>query len=119
MDNRLLGRLADLEKRIEKLEKNGFEDTLTLVEILANASFFGNQKMQKCEYAKKGQCSLFVVREKVKGKIPMVTDCRINDCKCETEHCHLEISNVTCAFCPVAPLLTNAHTAPLTNSSSK
>jgi len=109
-DAELQKHLAELQKRIEKLEKHGYEDTLTLIEILNNAAYFGNLKMQKCEHAKNGQCSLFLLRTEAKGKIPMVTDCRINNCKGETGHCHLEVSKVTCAFCPVIPLLTHAQT---------
>jgi len=117
MDTELLKRLTDLEKRIEAMEKHGFEDTLTLIEILGNAAYFGNLKMEKCEYAKQGQCSLFLLRTDARGKIPMVTDCRIDNCKGEKGHCHLEVSRVTCAFCPVAPLLTHAQA--LANPSSR
>jgi len=119
MDNELLKRLTELEKRIEKLEKHGFEDTLTLIEILGNAAYFGNLKMEKCEYAKQGQCSLFLLRSDAKGKIPTVTHCRINDCKGETGHCHLEVSGLTCAFCPVVPLLAHAQTLRFANPSSR
>ena len=119
MQTELHKRLTELEKRIQKLEKHGFEDTLTLIEILANAAYFGNLKMQKCEHAKNGQCSLFLLRTDAKGKIPMVADCRISDCEDKTEHCHFEVSRVTCAFCPVVLLLSHAQTLSQTNPTSK
>ena len=93
-------RLEEFEKRLKELEKHGFEDTLTLVEILSSINFFGGLKMEKCKYAKEGQCELFFLKSDAKKKIPIATDCRIKDCKGEPGHCHLELSNVTCAFCP-------------------
>lgn len=93
-------RLDELEKRIEKLEKHMFEDTLTLLEMLSSTAFFGSLKMEKCEYATNGQCALFILQTSAKRKIPVASACRISDCECETSHCHLELSNVTCAFCP-------------------
>ena len=97
-----LKRLDDCEKRLKKLEAHGFEDTLTLVEILSSITFFGDLKMEKCKYAKEGQCGFFFLKSEAKKKIPVATDCRIKDCKSESDHCHLELSNVTCAFCPKA-----------------
>lgn len=102
MDVGKFKRLKEFEERLKKLEKHGFEDTLTLVEILSNITFFGGLKMEKCKYAKEGQCGLFFLRSDAKKKIPTATDCRISDCKGEPSHCHLELSNVTCAFCPKA-----------------
>jgi len=96
-------RLEEFEKRLRKLEKHGFEDALTLVEILGNITFFGNLKMEKCKYAKEGQCGLFFLKSDAKEKIPIATNCRIRDCKGEQVHCHLELSNVTCTFCPEWP----------------
>jgi hypothetical protein len=97
-----LKRLEEFEKRLNKLEAHGFEDTLTLVEILSSITFFGGLKMEKCKYAKEGQCGFFFLKNEAKKKIPMASDCRIKDCKGEPDHCHLELSNVTCAFCPKA-----------------
>jgi len=93
-------RLAEFEKRLKKLEKRGFEDTLTLVEILSNITFFGGLKKEKCEYAKEGQCGHFFLKKNATKKIPIATHCRITDCEGEPSHFHLELSNVTCAFCP-------------------
>ena len=93
-------RLEDFEKRLEKLEKHEFEDTLTLLEILSTITFFGGLKTKNCKYAKEGQCELFFLESDAKKKTPIATDCRIKDCEGEPGHCHLELSNVTCAFCP-------------------
>jgi len=95
-----LKRLEEFEERLKKLEKHGFEDTLTLVEILSSITFFGGLKMEKCKYAKEGQCGFFFLGNDAKKKIPIATDCRIKDCEGQPGHCHLELSNVTCAFCP-------------------
>jgi len=100
MDVAKLNRLEELEKRLKKLENHGFEDTLTLVEILSNVTFFGGLKMEKCKYAKEGQCGFFFLGSDAKKKIPIATDCRIRYCEGEPGHCHLELANVTCAFCP-------------------
>lgn len=92
-------RLEDFEKRMEQLESHEFEDTLTLLEILSNLTFFGSLKMEKCNYAKNGQCALFILQMDAKRKIPIASDCKISGCECKTNHLHLNLSNVTCAFC--------------------
>lgn len=94
-------RLEELESRLEKLEKHGFEDTLTLIEILSNMTFFGDLKIKNCEYAKDGQCSFFTLKSNAKGKIPIATECRIKGCHYEQSHYHIELSNVTCALCSI------------------
>jgi hypothetical protein len=101
-EERLDKRLGKLEERMKKLEKHSFEDTLTLVEILSSLTFFGGLKIEKCEYAKDGQCGFFFLQSDAKKKIPIATDCRIKDCQGEPGHCHLELSNVVCALCPKA-----------------
>jgi len=100
MSIEVLNRLAELEKRLEKLEKHGFEDTLTILEILSNLTFFSGLKMEQCKYAKEGQCRYFFLKNDAKKKIPIATNCRIHNCSSEKNHCHLELSNVTCALCP-------------------
>lgn len=92
--------LEELEERLEKLEKHEFEDTLTLIEILSTITFFGGLKTKKCRHAKEGQCGLFLLKGDAKKKTPIATDCRIKECEGEPGHCHLELSNVTCALCP-------------------
>lgn len=99
MNVEVIKHLEEFDKRLKKLEKRVFEDTITLVEILGNIAFFGGIKMEKCQYSMEGQCGLFYVRNNDKKKIPIATDCRISDCEGEPSHCHLELSNVTCAFC--------------------
>jgi len=91
--------LEELNKRIDKLEKQNSEEVLTLVEILSSATFFGQIKKASCEYAKNGQCSYFTIRSEEKNKIPIVTDCRIKDCENSDSHCHIEASNITCTLC--------------------
>jgi hypothetical protein len=100
MNVEMLKHLEEFEKRLSKLEKHGFEDTLTLVEILSNITFFGGSKMENCKYAREGQCGFFFLGSDAKKKIPIATDCRIRECDGKPDHCHLGLSNVTCAFCP-------------------
>ena len=92
--------LNDLNSRVDKLEKRDIQDLLTLLEIMSNVNFFGDIKKSSCQYAKEGQCSLFYLRKDAENKIPIATNCRINECSTSTEHCHLEISTVSCTFCP-------------------
>jgi hypothetical protein len=89
----------ELNSRLSRLEKQNDEEVLTLVEILSNATFFGEIKKANCKYVKNGQCSFFVLRTEAKNKIPTVKDCRIKDCKEPFLHCHLELTNITCSLC--------------------
>ena len=92
--------LDELEKRLKLLENHGMENSLTLLEILSNITFFGNLKMEKCKYARDGQCGRFFLELDAVKKIPIATKCRIKGCNGELDHCHLELSNVSCVFCP-------------------
>ena len=92
-------RLSQLNQRVYKLERHNEEEILTLLEILSNATFFGDMKKESCEYAKDGQCGFFILSVKAKNRIPIVTECRIKDCGEHSLHCHIELSDVTCAFC--------------------
>jgi hypothetical protein len=92
-------RLKELNKRLDKLEKQKIEEILTLVEILSNATFFGEIKQANCEYAKNGQCSFFMLETEAKDKIPIATKCRIKNCTEPAPHCHIEPSHITCALC--------------------
>ena len=92
--------LEELEKRLNSLEKHGIEDSLILLEILSNITFFGKLKINKCTHAREGQCGHFFLKRDATKKIPIATKCRIKGCSDEPNHCHLELSNVTCAFCP-------------------
>jgi hypothetical protein len=91
--------LEQLNMRLEKLEKRDMQDLLTLLEIMSNVYFFGGMKKTNCQHAKNGQCSLFYFKEEAKSKVPVATECRISECSTH-DHCHLEISDVTCTFCP-------------------
>jgi hypothetical protein len=93
--------LKDIDIRLKKLERQSAQDVMLLLEIMSSATFFGNIKKTNCEYAKEGQCSFFFLKKEAKNKLPIATDCRISDCKDIPGHCHLELSNVTCTFCPV------------------
>jgi len=93
--------LKDIRIRLKKLERQSAQDVMLLLEIMSSATFFGNIKKTNCEYAKEGQCSFFFLKKEAKNKLPIATDCRITDCKDIPGHCHLELSNVTCTFCPV------------------
>jgi hypothetical protein len=93
--------IDQLHRRIDKIEQLRNEEALTLVEILASITFFGDLKKTQCEHAKNGQCSFFVLVNEAKGKIPIATDCRINLCKEDDPHCHIELSNISCALCAI------------------
>jgi hypothetical protein len=92
-------RLEELHRRIENVEKQKDAEILTLVEILSNLSFFGEMKQKKCSYSKNGQCSYYSLKKTVKKKIPIISDCRIDNCKAVKPHCHIELSNITCSIC--------------------
>ena len=93
--------LQDLHKRVEKIEQDKDQQVLTLVEILSNATFFGEIKKSNCQYSKRGQCSFYILDPKAKNKIPVATDCRIPSCENLVSHCHLEVSNIACALCQI------------------
>jgi hypothetical protein len=96
--------LEDFEQRLSKLEKQGSEQVLTLVEILSNMAFFGSANIEECKHAKDGQCGFFFLKEESKKTLPTSMDCRIEDCTCKSPHCHLELSKMTCALCSFADL---------------
>lgn len=81
------------------MEYNNDQEILTLVEILANANFFGQMKKALCKHAKNGQCGLFVIDSKTENKLPFATACRIMDCNEKSKHCHIELSGITCGLC--------------------
>ena len=97
----MVTRIEELHKRVEKIEKQKSQEILTLVEILSNATFFGEIKKANCSYAKNGQCSFFTLETEAKNKIPIATDCRIRTCKNSPHHCHIELSNIACALCQI------------------
>jgi hypothetical protein len=103
--------IQDLNKRVEKIERQKKQEILTLVEILSNATFFGEIKKANCEYSKNGQCSFFTLEAEAKNKIPIATDCRIKLCKNSPNHCHIEVSNIACALCQ------NTNNGPIISSS--
>jgi hypothetical protein len=93
--------IDQLHRRIDKIEQLKNEEALTLIEILANITFFGELKKTECEHAKNGQCRFFVLSNEAVGKIPIATNCRIKQCKETDPHCHLELSNISCALCKI------------------
>ena len=93
--------LEELDRRINKIEKQKEQEVLTLVEILSNAKFFGEIKNSTCLNASNGQCSYFIIKNDAKNTLPIVTNCRIKNCQEETEHGHIEISDITCSLCQV------------------
>lgn len=107
MNEETLKRLEKIEKRLKKLEIQEFQDTLTLVEMLSNISFFGNLKKKNCKFAKQEQCSFFLVKGNLKKTIPLATECKIHSCEEKSSHCHIELCNATCAICPVAERIFN------------
>ena len=95
----MITELEVLSKRIDKIEKQKTDEVLTLVEILSNATFFGELKQASCGYAKDGQCSFFILTNEAKAKIPIIADCHVKNCEEKTLHSHLELSHITCALC--------------------
>ena len=91
--------IEELTQRVDKLEEQNKQEIITLIELLANATFFGETKKSNCEHAKNGQCTFFIVKSEEKYAIPIVTKCRIKDCKEQKRHYHLELSNITCTLC--------------------
>ncbi len=90
-----------LKTRINKLEQQGFDQYATLLEIMSNATFFGDIKRVSCEHANNGQCAFYVLKKTgSQDKIPIAAQCRLEDCSIDEDHYHLEISNITCALCP-------------------
>lgn len=92
--------LGELENKLKLLEKRVMENSLTLLEILSNITYFGDLKMKKCEFASDGQCGYFFLKLDATNKIPIATECKIKDCNNQSKHLHLLLSNVSCAFCP-------------------
>jgi len=86
--------------RLDKLEKRDVQDFLTLLELMSNVYFFGGMKKTNCKNAKDGQCNRFYLEDKAENKVPVATKCRIEGCNGNNDHCHLEVSNITCTFCP-------------------
>ena len=111
--------LEELSQRMEKLEKQNNQEVLTLVEILSNATFFGEAKKANCEHSKNGQCSFFIVKSEEKNKIPIVSDCRIGTCKEQSLHCHIELSNITCTLCQKQAIEDKMFFDPFNNNQKK
>ena len=91
--------LEALSSRIDELEKQTNQEALALIEILSNATLFGELKKSNCQYAVKGQCGLFIFRNDTRNKIPIITECRIPECEEPFKHYHIELSNITCTLC--------------------
>jgi len=91
--------LDELHRRVDKIERQNDEEILALVEILSNATFFGEIKKSNCGYAKDGQCSFFVLDGEERNKMPIITECRIIKCQEPYLHCHIELSNISCTLC--------------------
>jgi hypothetical protein len=98
----MVSELEELQKRVDRIEKQKNQEVLSLVEILSNATFFGEVKKASCGFSKNGQCSFFILKSDVKNKIPIASDCRIENCEESRLHCHLELSNITCALCEIS-----------------
>jgi len=98
----MLSQIEELHLRLDKLEKQKDQEVLALVEILSNATFFGELRKANCQFAMDGQCALFVLQEEAKDKIPIVSECRIKQCEESAKHFHIELSNITCTLCQEA-----------------
>jgi len=111
--------LEELHKRVDKIEKQKNQEVLTLVEILSNATFFGEIKKANCEYAKNGQCSFFILKSEAKNKIPIASECQIKQCKEPSLHCHIELSNISCTLCQRTNNGPEIHSSEHTSKKSK
>jgi len=92
-------KLQELSDRLDEIEDTRNQEVLILVEILSNASFFGDLKKSHCMHAENGQCSYFVLSEEAKKKIPIAAVCRIKNCEKNGRHWHIELSSISCVFC--------------------
>jgi hypothetical protein len=92
--------IQELHNRVDRIEEQKNQELLTIIEILSNATFFGGIKKANCDHAKQGQCSYFTISNAVEKSIPIVSECRIKDCKDDQLHYHIELSNITCSLCP-------------------
>lgn len=95
-----MNQLKDLQTKTKTLENHVTENSLTLLEILSNITFFGNLKMERCKFAKNGQCERYFLTPDAANKIPIATKCRIKGCTMKSDHFHIELSNLGCALCP-------------------
>jgi hypothetical protein len=111
--------LEKIHSRLDKLEKQNVDILIPLLEIMSNASFFGDMKETSCEHAKDGQCSFFFLKKESKTRLPIATDCRIKDCEDASNHCHIELSNLPCSLCPVWRNSTNAKMTPKKDQDKK
>jgi hypothetical protein len=100
----ITSQLERLKERINLIESTR-EEALTLIEIVANANFFGQLKKDRCSHAKNGQCSYFMIQKKDKNMLPIISECKIEGCYSQL-HYHLERSNITCCFCQKEKLST-------------
>jgi|WetSurMetagenome_2_1015567.scaffolds.fasta_scaffold11295_3 hypothetical protein len=91
--------IEELNKRLEKIENLKNQELISLVEILTNATFFGELKKANCEFASDGQCGFFTFMEKQKNKLPIISQCIIENCSIPSTHYHLETTNITCSLC--------------------
>jgi hypothetical protein len=92
-------KIEELNQRLSKLETDNNIEMLTLVEILANAAFFGKLKEENCHFAKNGQCFFFILSRENKNKVPLVSHCKITKCPEPLPHFHIETSAITCSLC--------------------
>jgi hypothetical protein len=93
--------LERVNQRLAVLEDESKDEVATLVEILANITFFGGIKKTNCKFAKDGQCLFFTLMKPSKKQIPIASECRIGECTEPRYHYHLELSNMTCGFCQI------------------
>lgn len=96
----MVSNIQELSNRVNRIEEQKNQEVVTLIEILANATFFGGIKKAKCDHAKQGQCSFFTIDSIVEKSIPIVSKCKIKNCKEKQPHHHIELSNITCSLCP-------------------
>jgi hypothetical protein len=118
----MITEIEELNRRVDKIEGQKSEEVLALVEILSNATFFGEMKKLNCEYAKDGQCGFFILDNDEINKMPIIAECRIRECQEPSIHCHIELSNISCTLCQrivIVPGMEATKSASKKNSQNK
>lgn len=98
MQNLAISDLKSLRNRVESIQTQSEEQILTLIEILANANFFGQQRKDNCEYLKNDLCTYYAIPNDNARKLPIMIECKIANCK-SSPHLHIRATDIGCCLC--------------------